>query len=133
MWSSLGNYRDCALLFLRLALGIFYTWTHGWSQLAGGPSAWKHTGLAMKHIGISFAPTFWGFLAALAATGAIGFVILGLFFRPACLLIFLTLLVAASITIESVGIPRSSHTIELAILVLSLIFIGPGKYSVDKG
>lgn len=133
MWSSLGKYRDGALLFLRLALGTFYTWMHGWSQLAGGLPAWKKTGLAMKHIGITFAPGLWGFLAAIAATIAIGFLILGLFFRPACLLIFLTLLVAASITVESVGLARSAHTVEFAILVFSLLFIGPGRYSVDKG
>ena len=30
------------------------------------------------------------------------------------------------------GINEASHAIELGIVFLSLIFIGPGKYSIDK-
>jgi putative oxidoreductase len=31
------------------------------------------------------------------------------------------------------GILAASHAIELGILFFSLLFIGPGRYSVDKG
>ncbi len=132
MWSALNNFRNGALLFLRVAMGGFYIWLHGWSRLAGGIATWKKLGLPMKQIGITFFPEFWGFMVAFASTVAVILVILGFAFRPACLLILVTLGIAIVIGIESSGIAKTSHLIELAILVASLIFIGPGRYSFDK-
>jgi putative oxidoreductase len=60
--------------------------------------------------------------------------ILGLFFRPACLLLAITMGVAANMHLgKGEGILAASHAIELGILFFSLLFIGPGRYSVDKG
>jgi putative oxidoreductase len=138
MWSSLSNYRDGALLFLRVGLGVFYIWLRGWSRLVGGKAgavaAWTDAGHAMKDVGIAFAPVAWGFMGAMASTLAVALVIVGFWFRPACLYIFLTLAVILAIGFETGSTPgKLSTAIQLAILVFSLIFIGPGKYSVDKG
>ncbi|MDB6173485.1 MAG: DoxX family protein [Chthoniobacteraceae bacterium] len=138
MWSSLSNYRDGALLFLRVGLGTFYIWLHGWSRLVGGKAGaiatWKQAGRVMKDVGISFAPEAWGFMGAMASTLAVALVILGFWFRPACLYIFLVLIVMLSIGLETgSSLGKLSNAVQLAILVLSLLFIGPGKFSIDKG
>src|SRR3954462_15999301 len=97
MWSSLNNHRDGALLFLRIALGSFYIWIHGWARIAGGLTGWRHAGASMKVFGITFLPELWGFMGAFAATVGVLFLVLGLLFRPACLLITLTLAVVCII------------------------------------
>jgi putative oxidoreductase len=132
--TSLTKFRDWGLLFLRVALGSFYIYAHGWHKLAGGVDRWRELGLAMAHVGVHFAPVFWGLMAALSETLGCVMVILGLFFRPACILLLITLCVASLSVLHARGggLEAASHAIELAILFFSLLFIGPGKYSVDK-
>ena len=132
MWSSLGNYRDAALLFLRVALGSFFIYAHGWAKLAGGLPKWKELGKAMKHVGLDFWPAAWGFMAAFSESIGAGLIVLGLFFRPACVLILLTMTVAAAMLSQDGNLIKASHPIEMAIVFFTLLFIGPGKYSVDK-
>ena len=139
MWSSLKNYSDGALLFLRLSLGTLCLYVYGWPALAGGLGRWKLMGVTMKHVGITFAPTFWGFTAAMAESLGCLLLILGFLFRPTCLVLFLVLLVIVVAEIEASrsGIfstfAREPNAIQLALFVLTLMFIGPGKFSVDKG
>ena len=33
MWKNLSNFRDGALLFLRIVFGGFFIYAHGWPQL----------------------------------------------------------------------------------------------------
>ncbi len=129
----LTKFRDWGLLFLRVVLGGFYIYAHGWHKLAGGVHAWHEIGLAVRYVGIHFAPVFWGLMAALSETLGCALVILGFLFRPACLLLLITLVVASAMHLRTgQGIEKASHAIELAILFFSLLFIGPGKYSIDK-
>ena len=133
MWKNLSNFRDGALLFLRFALGSFFIYAHGWPKLAGGLARWKAIGAAMKHLGITFWPGFWGFMAAFSESIGVAFLILGLFFRPSCLLLVLTMSLAALSEYRAHGLGEASHALELALVFTALIFIGPGKYSLDKG
>ena len=134
MWKNLSNFRDGALLFLRIAFGGFFIYAHGWPKLAGGLAKWKLLGaMGMKPLGITFWPGFWGFMAAFAESIGVGFLILGLFFRPSCLLLVVTMGVAALSEYRAHGLGEASHAIELALIFTALIFIGPGKYSIDKG
>src|SRR6188768_1713313 len=89
----LGKYRDAGLLFMRLGLGIMFM-IHGLPKLMGGPTTWKGVGMAMGNLGISIYPKFWGFLAS--ATEGIGgmLLIIGIFYRPVCLLLTFTMFVA---------------------------------------
>ena len=133
--TSLTKFRDGGLLFLRVALGAFYLSVHGWRKLAGGVHEWHDLGLAVQYAGIHFAPVFWGFMASISETLGCVLFILGFLFRPACLLLFITLVVASLSVFHTVkvhGLDAASHPIELAILFFSLLFIGPGKYSIDK-
>ncbi len=133
IFESLGKYRNTGLLILRLGIGTMMI-IHGFPKLAGGMEMWTGVGKSMGLIGINFLPTFWGFMAA--ATEAIGglFLILGLFFRPVNILLVFTMIIASLVHFSNPkeGINEASHAIELAIVFFSLIFIGPGKYSMDK-
>ena len=133
MWKNLSNFRDGALLFLRISLGGFFIYAHGWPKLAGGLARWKVIGAAMKHVGITFWPGFWGFMAAFSESIGVAFLILGLFFRPSVLLLVITMSVAALSEYRAHGLGEASHALELALVFTALIFIGPGKYSIDKG
>lgn len=139
MWSALKNYTDAALLFLRVTLGSFFIYAHGWPLLAGGLGTWRRLGLAMHHVGISLAPPFWGFLAACSESLGCLLIVIGLAFRPSCLMLFLTLTIAAiaDYAVAHGGTHESftsaAHATELALVFFALIFIGPGKFSFDRG
>ena len=109
-------------------------WAHGWPKLAGGVEKWKALGGAMQHLGIDFWPVVWGFLATLAETLGAFLVAIGLFFKPACLALTLTMIVAAvtSASAKGADIRDAAHAIEVGVVFFSLMFIGAGKYSVDK-
>jgi putative oxidoreductase len=137
MWAFLSKNRDAGLLMLRLMLGALFIWAHGWSLLAGGTKEWHKLGGAMEHLGITFGLTFWGFVAMFAETAGVALFIIGLAFRPACLLIAATMAVAGlhdwhghKTVIES--LKSASHAWELGLVFFSMMFVGPGKYSVDK-
>jgi putative oxidoreductase len=105
---------------------------HGYPKLMGGPDKWESLGGNMDNIGINFAPVFWGFMAAFAeAIGGL-MLLLGFLTRPACVLLFITMVVAAvKHNVDDGTFMSGSHATESAIVFLSLIFIGPGKYSLD--
>jgi putative oxidoreductase len=131
--TSLTKFRDWGLLFLRVALGGFYIYIHGWRNLAGGVQHWHELGLATRYVGIHFAPVFWGLMAALSETLGCVLFILGFLFRPACLFLFITLFVASAMHLgKGQGWHTASEAVELAIVFFSFLFIGPGKYSLDK-
>ena len=133
MWKNLSKYSDFGLLLLRVILGGMYLWAHGWPKLAGGLAVWKHAGADMKYLGITFWPTFWGCLMAFSQSAGILLFIFGLAFRPACLLLFLTFLFTSIITFRMHGLLDAEHAIQLTTIFFALLFIGPGKYSVDRG
>jgi putative oxidoreductase len=129
----LNKYRDIGLLILRIGLGCMFLFHHGAPKLFGGPERWERTGTAMGSIGIQFLPVFWGFMAAVAESFGGLCLILGLFFRPACILLTITMLVAASRHLsQGDGLRGADHAMEVGIVFLSLILIGPGKYSLDE-
>jgi putative oxidoreductase len=132
IFENLGNYKNFGLLIIRIGLGVLFIW-HGVPKLAGGPDHWEKIGGAMKTVGISFAPAFWGFMAAIIETFGGLLLMIGLAFRPVCLLLFLNLIVAALMHFsKGDGLQGAAHAIEDAIMFLGLLFIGPGIYSVDK-
>jgi putative oxidoreductase len=129
----LGKYREGGLLLLRASIGLILIILIA-PVLWGGESSWERFGSAMRHLDFHSHFTFWGFVGAVL--GCVGGVlmVLGLFFRVGVLL-------ALAITLVHLVAVWDTHgdfharlpALEMAILLLSLLFIGPGKYSVDKG
>lgn len=129
---DLEKHKDIGLLCLRIGLGTMFI-LHGAPKMFGGPEAWESVGMAMATFGIKFAPVFWGFCAAFAEFIGGILIILGLFFRVACLLIAITMSVATSMLIsKNSGFIGSAQPIEDGIVFLCLILIGPGKFSLDE-
>lgn len=128
----LSKYRDVGLLVLRIGIGTMFLY-HGAPKIFGGPEKWGKVGMAMASVGLHFFPVFWGFMAAFSEFFGGICIILGLFFRPACILLAITMTIAASMHLNrGDGLAVASHAIEDGIVFLSLILIGPGKYSFDK-
>ncbi|MHA2612090.1 MAG: DoxX family protein [bacterium JZ-2024 1] len=133
MFGFLDKYRDAGLLILRVGIGALFMVVHGGPKMLGGPALWAKVGAAIGYLGIHFAPTFWGFMAMFSELFGGLLLILGLFFRPACLLLLITMFVASSMHLLSgEGLMAAAHAIKMAILFFSLLFIGPGKYSLDE-
>ena len=129
---SLGKFRNSGLLLIRIGVGISMM-VHGFPKISGGPDLWEKIGGSMKVLGIEFLPVFWGFMAGASETFGGFLLILGLFSRPACLFLLITMIVAACTHFANGdGFGVASHALELAALFLGLLFVGPGKYSIDK-
>lgn len=124
--------RNIGLLLLRVGLGVMFM-IHGYPKVFGGPEMWSEVGSYLQSVGIDFAPMFFGFMAGIIEFFGGLFLLLGLFFIPSVLFLCFVMLVATA-THLGAGDPFSlySHSIELAIVFLSLMFIGSGKYNLDK-
>lgn len=132
IFASLGKYKNTGLLIIRISLGILFM-LHGYPLLLGGPEKWETLGSSMKYAGITFIPVFWGLMAALTETFGGFLFLLGLAFRPVCLLLVFTMAIAAFMHLsKGDGLPVASHAIEAGFVFLGLTLVGPGKYSIDK-
>ena len=123
---------NLGLLILRIGIGIMFM-LHGAPKLMGGPEKWEQLGGSMANLGITFLPTFWGFMGGFAEFVGGLCLVLGIFWIPACFLLILTMIVAAIMHLsQGDGFPQYSHAVESAILFISLIFIGAGQYRLSK-
>ena len=130
--SGLSKFKNTGLLLVRIGLGILFV-LHGYPKLLGGPDMWAGVGSAMGNIGVTFLPVLWGLLAALAETVGGICLLLGLFFRPAALVMAFTMAIAALSHLErGEGLAGATHAMEMGTVFIGLAFVGPGKYSVDK-
>lgn len=131
--TSLSKYQNFAILISRLIIGAAFAYVHGWKKIIGGPEMWTNLGGAMKSIGINFLPVFWGFMASFSEFFGGILVAVGLFFRPAAILIFITMVVAAAFHFNNGdSISKIVYPLEIAALMFLMIYTGPGKYSLDK-
>lgn len=131
--SGLAKFKNTGLLIIRVGLGAMFVMVHGYPKIMGGPGLWETVGRAMGNLGIDFFATFWGFAAALVETVGGIFLSLGLLFRPTALLLTFVMLVATmSHLADGTGVFGAAHPIEIGLVLLGLVFVGPGKYSVDK-
>ena len=123
---------DTIILLLRIGIGIMFM-VHGFAKISGGPSHWVKLGQTMANTAIYFYPEFWGFLASFAEFFG-GFLLLsGLFFRPVMLMLCIHITIACLKHYKSGDtIEAASHAIEMWFVFLCLLFIGPGKYSLDN-
>ena len=125
------NLINYGLLILRLGIG-FTIFLHGLPKITGGVETWTGIGSTMSNLGITFAPAFWGFMAAFSETvGGLLFA-LGLFYRPAALLLCGTMAVAVITHLsQGDGFTGYGHALDLLIVFVAALVAGPGKYSFD--
>ena len=84
---------DYGILIIRVGIGILFM-VFGWPKITGGPEMWKGIGASMANIHITFAPAFWGFMAALAEFVGGLCLVLGFVFRPALATMIFTMFIA---------------------------------------
>ena len=122
---------DIGLLVLRIGIGVVYFF-HGYPKMAGGPELWAGVGSAVSKFGINFGFEFWGFMAAFAEMIGGILIVLGLFLRPAAILLLLTMITAFNMHVQN-GDPFGvySNSLKGLAAALGLAFTGPGKYSLD--
>lgn len=126
-----GSFREIGLVILRIGLGIMMM-LHGYPKLFGGPEMWTQLGEVTQSFGIDFAPIFFGFMASVTEFFGGLFLALGLFFKPTLGLLTVVMAVPAfSHILAGDSFTVISHSIELAIVFISLLFIGPGEISID--
>ncbi|HQU77753.1 MAG: DoxX family protein [Chitinophagales bacterium] len=121
-WTNFG------LLFLRITLGASFIYHHGYGKISD-PSRWKGLGEQMSNVGIHFLPEFWGFMAAFAEFFGSVLLILGLFTRPATILLAFTMLMA--VIKHSQAGEGFAYPLDMLLVFLAIFFTGPGKYSLD--
>jgi len=128
------KFRDYGLLLLRVGIGLMFVMIYGFPKITGGEQRWIVLGKTFNNIiGISFIPVFWGFMAAISEFGGGICLITGILFRPACALMLFTMLVAVTAHIRGGhGFSEASQALELGIVLLSLIFIGSGRFTVPN-
>jgi putative oxidoreductase len=131
-----GKLRDLGLLIMRLGIAFSVAAFHGKGKLMGGPEAWERTGGNMSNFGIDFFPVFWGFMAMFAEFFCSILLAIGLLFRPAAALLAFTMLVAMARHLSlppdapNSGWSGASHALELFVVYLGLLLIGPGRYAL---
>jgi putative oxidoreductase len=136
IFTNRSTYKDLGLFVIRLGIGLSLMFFHGLQKIKGGPELWTELGSDMSVVGINFLPVFWGFMAGFAEFFCSLFLILGIFFRPAALLLVMAMVIAV---LKHLNIPEgspgagwlgASHALELMIIYIALILTGPGKYKV---
>lgn len=132
VWAHLDKFRDLGLLLVRAVFGLYMAFGHGLGKITGGPEQWAQLGGVLEGIlGFGFLPTFWGLMAALAEFVGALLVAAGLLARPAALVLFINMFVAAMAHITGVidGGPESA--ILYGVAFLGVLLTGPGAYSID--
>lgn len=128
------RFGDLGLLLLRVVVGANMLLFHGWQKITAGPDRWVGLGGEMQHLGITFLPVFWGFMAAISESLGAVLLATGLLFRPAAALLAMTMLVAAMRHLNlppdaaAAGWKGASHALELLAVFAALFLIGPGRY-----
>jgi len=129
----LGKYSETGLLLLRASIGLIFILVCA-PVLFAGQHRWAQFGTAMRVFNFHSHLEWWGFFGALAASVGGILIVLGLAFRLGILLAFVIALVnAISVARYVPGLYPKLVPIEIAVILVCLAFIGPGKYSVDKG
>jgi putative oxidoreductase len=134
---SLSKYRDFGLLLLRVLIGLSFL-AHGLPKIEGGPEYWIKLGKSMQFVGVTAYPIFWGLMSALSESVGGMLLLIGFCFRPDCLFLVINMAVATIMHFNTTpgGFGEkwfvASHAIELGSVFLSLLLIGPGKFSVDR-
>ncbi len=127
----LAKYREGGLLIMRLALAVLFIILTGPVLLF--PDRWAAFGSAIRNLGLNSNFSFWGFAGALAGCLGGALMIFGLFFRLGVLLVLAITVVHLLGVLNRAGMFQPAlAAVELSLILIGLLFVGPGKYSVDK-
>lgn len=126
--------RDYGLLLLRVGIGVMFVTVHGFPKISGGIETWVGLGKTFNNLlGVSFIPGFWGFMAAISEFGGGLCLITGILFRPVCAMLLFTMLIAVTMNLRGgYGFTGAAEALELGTVLLSLIIIGSGRFTLPN-
>lgn len=127
----LAKYREAGLLLIRVSIGLLFI-LYTAPVLISGPKAWAHFGAGAGHFGLPSHFQLWGFLGSLLGSLGGVLMIFGLFFRIGVLLVLVLALGHAIAVYKGTGFRVALPSTEMCFVLAGLLFLGPGKYSVDK-
>ncbi len=127
MWSSLKNYSDAALLLIRVSLAILLLRCHILARVMAAFGLWSHHGKHFSTMG-----AIWATSEALLQVLACLLLILGLWTRPAALLLTVFAGMAAAAEFHAHGLFAAEAALRLCLLLIAFFFIGAGRFSLDK-
>ncbi len=132
--------RDFGLFILRVSVGILMIF-HGVPKILSGSEKLEGLGSTMAIFGITYWPVFWGFMAAFSEVLGGLLLVVGFLVRPACFFLICTMIVAVSYhivepvkglsAIENFNF-HVTNPLSMAFVFLSIMFMGPGRFSVQK-
>lgn len=129
-WAFLDRFHDLGLLLLRAGVGAVFLLIHGFPKLAD-PASWARVGRAVSYLGVDFGHQTWGFAAILSMTLGAVCLILGFAHRPAALALTVTMAVASIWKFFPFGgWDAAAYPVAMTLVCLSLVLLGPGKYSL---
>lgn len=127
---------DLALLVGRVFIGVCFV-IHGLGKLGlVGTGSMQGFVQFLESLGVPMAPLQARMAMASELTGG-SLLALGLFTRPACLLLVFTMLVAGRLGHKGAGYlitnepPGAEYTINLAVICAIFALLGPGMWSFD--
>ena len=127
---------DLALLLGRIFIGVCFI-VHSMGKL-GLVGTGNMAGFAgwLEELGVPFAPVQ-ARVAMLSEMAGGAALCVGLLTRPACALLIVTMIVAGLLGHKGAGYlitnepPGAEYTINLAVICLVFLLLGPGAYSLD--
>jgi len=128
---------DLGLLIGRVFIGVCFV-IHGLGKLGlVGTGSMQGFVQFLESLGVPMAPLQARMAMASELVGG-SLLALGLFTRPACLLLVFTMLVAGRLGHKGAGYlitndpPGAEYTINLAVICLVFALLGPGAWSLDQ-
>ncbi len=135
------NRPDLGLFLLRVVFGLVI-FVFGLGKLMAGGPMFEMIGSSMGIFGIHWEPKLWGLLCALTETFGGLAILLGVFFRPAALLLIFNMIVATIGNAQQTGPVDTSSAMAFGVWLgkaavpvyflaafLALFFTGPGKFT----
>lgn len=117
-------------LLIRIGIGLMFM-LFGFGKITGGPAKWQQLGGAMAAVGITFLPTFWGFMAAFAEFFGGMALMLGILVRPFAALMCFTMVVAVTMLMRNgADLSKFGHALDMAIVFLGILIGGGGHLTL---
>ena len=124
--------KNLGLLILRVGIGLIFV-LHGYPLLIAGTAKWTWLGRQMSFLGITFAPAFWGFIAAASELVGGALLVVGLRARIAAFFMSGVMFVASYMHLsQGDGFSGAAHALSMLTVFVSIMFSGAGEYSLDR-
>src|SRR5688500_17854745 len=124
--------RETGILILRAGLGVVLL-VQGILHLVKGQNHWALVALSSNVPGVHTSPVVFGCIAIACIIGGGLLLLMGLYFRLGCmLLVAVVSAVLYSKVKGGVGYPELVNVAAALAVVTGLMFMGPGKHSLDE-